>query len=116
MPPKFLENPSNITDIVLEVIQLVCTATGFPLPNIVWLKGDNEVIEDSELLLILDLPGRSVISSVLIIEELNIVTAGEYYCNATNDLVTPLSTMSEKAFVNVLCKLLKSYHILRITL
>ena len=99
-----MDQPLSTTEVVQEVIQLVCIARGNPVPDITWFKDDGMAITNGEDLSITDLLGESVSSSVLVIESLSIDVAGSYYCNATNDLVVEKSISSERAIVTSLCK------------
>lgn len=102
-PPEFVAVPENITDIVMETVHLTCSSRGFPPPTISWLK-DNSRLNSTNLLTISTLMGDTVTTSTLIIEELNLLTAGSYKCMATNMLVEQSQIESSEGTVIVHCK------------
>lgn len=104
VPPRFLEEPLNITDTVGQVVHLICKAFGLPAPTIEWYK-DGKNISSNDHLTIRTFPGISVTSSILLFVSLNMDSAGEYYCSATNDLVTDISIMSSLVTVTANCEL-----------
>lgn len=104
VPPRFLEEPVNITDTVGEVVQLICKAFGVPAPTIEWFKDGNNTFSNDHVI-ITTFPGISVTSSILLFVGLNVHSAGEYYCNATNDLVRNISIMSSLVTVTANCEL-----------
>ncbi len=93
-----------MTELVEEVVQLVCKARGDPIPTIAWFTENHTSVVNSNGLSITNLFGESVSSSVLVFEKLNVELAGVYYCIATNVLVTEESVSSNKALVTALCK------------
>lgn len=108
--PVFLEQPTAVSQLVLEVAQLVCKARASPLPVITWFRNGVQIQQDnSEGVSIISLQGESVVSSVLTIHSLSVDVAGTYYCNATNNLVTERSVLSEEALVTALCEYAYTY-------
>ena len=95
-----------MASLVFEVVQLSCRARGNPIPTITWFRDDAEVVSDGTTISIVHLEGETVSSSVLVIEELTINTAGAYHCNASNSLVTNFTIKSEEAVVTAQCKFL----------
>ncbi|TKR80918.1 hypothetical protein L596_014894 [Steinernema carpocapsae] len=74
--PHFLDTPRSHTVVVGQVLQLYCSATGTPDPEIMWMK-DNVVIDAAS-------SGEG--SSLLRIEVVGESVAGGYTCVARNSL------------------------------
>ena len=85
-------------------MHLICKAIGLPAPIIEWFK-DGKNISSNDHVTITTFPGISVTSSILLFVRLNVDSAGEYYCNATNNLVTDISIMSNLVTVIANCEL-----------
>ena len=62
VPPSFLEEPSNVTAAFGDFIRLNCTATGAPLPTIVWEDGEGGNITDDEVYNITTVVAENVVS------------------------------------------------------
>lgn len=109
--PVLLEQPSSVSELVQEVVHLVCKARAFPLPLITWFRNTIQIVEE-EGVSIINLQGETVTSSVLTIESLSVDVAGEYHCVANNTLVQEESVTSELAVVTALCELMIIINIL----
>ena len=104
VPPVFTVSPPNITDIVLSTVHLSCSSRAWPAPDITWLKNGTEV-HSSEELTISAVKGERLTVSTLIIGELRLENAGDYSCNASNELVVGETVISSEGSVTVLCEL-----------
>ena len=91
-------------------VTLNCTAKGFPLTNIVWLKNgtqiDPDLIEDTTVTAVRGDEITIYVLSALTIENLQLHDVANYSCNASNDLFEPRWAVSDEAELTVLCKLL----------
>ena len=90
MFPTITINPvlETVTSVVGDTIQYNCTATGYPPPLITWTHADTQLPQDiSTSTVDYSNPLPSVLS-VLTLTYLNLTNEGQYYCMASNDLVT----------------------------
>ena len=87
---------------------LNCTARGFPLTNIVWLKNgvqlDPAIIDDTSVSAIEGNETTIYVLSSLTIENLQLHDVANYSCNASNDLFEPRWAVSDEAELTVLCE------------
>ena len=105
VPPTILLSPvSSVTVSAGEDISISCNATGEPPPDITWLKDDALITTDNEGTSIINMLSNSVSSSSLTIVDVTLLTAGIYYCNASNDVVTVIWISSDESDVRILCK------------
>ncbi len=86
-----------------QTITITCSATGRPPPDITWVK-NGSLITTEEIINTMSSDSGISISS-LTISNVTLQTAGEYICNASNELVTVLWSSSEESNVRILCKL-----------
>ena len=82
---SFLEEPSNITAAIGDAISLNCTATGVPLPTIVWEDGERGNIIDDEVYNITIKEGENeTVVSVLEFVAFDGVNGSQFHCVAEN--------------------------------
>ena len=83
VPPSFPEQPSNVTATNCNFISLNCTATGVPLPTIVWEDGEGGNITDDVMYNITTVVAENVVS-VLEFRVLDGVNGSQFRCVAEN--------------------------------
>ena len=111
--PHIVLDPSNAVVAVGGSVEFSCNATGFPPPDILWLRNGVKVQITGDFLN----PNRDItvvtiqlstnpelIVSVLSIEQVDLIDAGNYSCLATNSLTKTLSDASVGALLSVQCK------------
>ena len=81
--PSFLEEPSNVTATNRNFISLNCTATGVPLPTIVWEDREGGNITDDVVYNITTVVAENVVS-VLEFRVLGGVNGSQFRCVAEN--------------------------------
>ena len=81
--PSFLEEPSNVTATNCNFISLNCTATGVPLPTIVWEDREGGNITDDVVYNITTVVAENVVS-VLEFGVLDGVNRSQFRCVAEN--------------------------------
>ena len=80
---------TNLTAPLVEngTVSLICEATGFPLPNIMWARDEDMLVDGFQENLVIDTTNftanRSV-SSMLLLENGRAGDSGEYSCIASN--------------------------------
>ena len=70
IPPTIEIHPVDIIGELYQSVSLTCTASGNPIPNIIWYK-DN-----------MPIPNTNSNTSVLLFPELNLNDRGFYHCEA----------------------------------
>ncbi len=106
VPPTILESPVSVSVFAPAPITLTCTADGYPLPTIVWIRtslNGTEMIYSSvvnTVLLTQSVTGFSVTSNLTLLntDELD---AGNWSCRANNNFGV---TESQTAKVVIYCK------------
>ena len=81
--PSFSEDPSNVRAAIGDSINLNCTATGIPLPTIVWEDGEGGNITDDEVYNITTLVAENDVS-VLEFVAFDGVNGSQFRCVAEN--------------------------------
>ena len=85
VPPSFLEDPSNVTAAIGDFISLNCTATGLPLPTIIWEDGEGGNITDDEVYNITTVvPENETVISMLEFVAFDGVNGSQFRCVAEN--------------------------------
>ena len=67
-------------------ISLSCTASGFPVPSIVWLHNGTAVDDTSERIQIIETSSSRSVSSVLVTTMAMTNDSGDYVCNLESAL------------------------------
>lgn len=82
-----------------------CTATGYPVPQILWHRNISGLENITNLFNVTtSVIEKYTIISQIVVSELTYEDNGTYFCEATNSLVDDLSTESTAAILEVLCK------------
>ena len=77
--PRFTNQPGNFTFNIYDPIQITCSATGNPLPTIIFYGPHGEPSQGS--------PGSNEFSDTA-----SLSTAGQYSCEATNSVGQSVTT------------------------
>ena len=86
-PPTFRRLVNDVTTTESQTVQLDCIITGYPFPQITWLK-DDQVIQDSpDFQYIINGNRVSLLINVALPED-----TGDYTCRATNPYGTAVCT------------------------
>ena len=113
----FLGDPEDSTVFIHETVDFVCIATGYPIPNIVWIKDGEELntyANEKYELLVEVFGNETEKNSTLIINEVEPDNEGLYWCKANNSLISPIEEVSVKAILDVFCKHCSSFIIILI--
>ena len=106
--PVITIHPVTQAGIAGGSVTLNCTARGFPLTNIVWLKNGVQlnpaIIDDTSVSAIEGNETTIYVLSSLTIENLQLHDVANYSCNASNDLFEPRWAVSDEAELTVLCE------------
>ena len=90
MKPFFVQEPSNVTALVGQSVELKCAAGGQPAPSILWRRTDGKMPI-----------GRAKIldNKALRIEHVTPGDEGRYICDASSDV----GSITAQAFLTVQC-------------
>ncbi|NXJ63832.1 HMCN1 protein, partial [Rostratula benghalensis] len=92
VPPNVIgNNPENVTVVVNNFISLTCEVTGFPLPDLSWLKNGKPVSSNTNTFIV---PGARTLQ----IPRAKLLDDGEYTCIARNQA----GESQKKSFLTVL--------------
>ena len=91
-PEVVITGDTTLTE--FEILQLLCTATGYPAPSITWLKksgADQNILSSPRITSTVSSPeysvsGLQVVTSVLTVVNLTTTDNGEYVCKASNQI------------------------------
>ena len=106
-PPRFTKKIQNGAVEVGGSYSFKCSIDGFPLPEVRWFKGEEEVHDEGRFLI--EASNKEVL---LDIAEIEASDCGEYECRITNEVGeetcrATLSILSEyylHCFVTILCR------------
>ena len=76
--PDIVRNPSDQNGNIYSSIMLTCQIQGVPMPNITWLKDDNEIVDTSKYSV--NLLGFSVLT----LNNVTLSDEGKYKCKGEN--------------------------------
>ncbi|XP_059334168.1 hemicentin-1 [Ammospiza nelsoni] len=92
VPPSVVgTNPENLTVVVNNFISLTCEVTGFPPPDLIWLKNGKPISSNSNTFIV---PGARTLQ----IPRARLSDGGEYTCTARNQA----GESQKKSFLTVL--------------
>ena len=110
-PPAFSFSPRSTNIPANSSVSFLCSATGYPLPSLIWFKDNSEILSEAvEIHTWQSGPFKSL--SNLTLNGLSDGDTAGYYCLATNDLVSLLTQTSQTAFLTVHCE----WHLLMYTI
>lgn len=112
-PPHIVLDPRNAEVAAGDSVEFSCNSTGYPPPNIIWLRNGVEVNMTEDFLS----PNKTItvttvhlntypelVVSILSIQQVDLTDAGNYSCLATNNLTETLFDTSVGALLSVQCK------------
>ncbi len=102
--PTITEEPAQIAGIAGDTVNFSCSATGYPLPDIVWYTRGGREVNDSGKTEVIVFPEGNTVQSVLRFTFLQLAHVGSYYCTAGNNLVLAALDTSRESNLTVLCK------------
>lgn len=100
MNATILDSPENSTASIGMPVSFTCSASGVPLPDISWLK-DGSLLNSDAYNITDTTNGTYLVRSVLVIENLQLTSAGKYSCTAFNNLTTGQETDTESFTLQV---------------
>ena len=124
-PPSIVLDPSSAEVAVGGSVEFSCNATGYPPPDILWLRNGVEVQITKNFLdpsktftttTIQLINNTEVVVSVLSIDQVDLTDAGSYSCVATNNRTETLSDTSTEALLLVQRKFYHIVHMLSISM
>ena len=87
-----LRPPSDITIQPNQTVQLTCSATGVPTPNVTWFNStDDQLMNDTNIRVFNKqeiINNTTIVTSVLQLRSIRIADAGVYLCETENDSTT----------------------------
>ena len=110
-PSLFVINPEDVTNFTNGSAQFICSASGIPVPNILWFRNNTELRSGGRVSILettVITPNDRNITSVLSIRDLQLSDTAFYHCVATNpgaDDEVQFIDSSESAFLKVQCEL-----------
>jgi len=96
------ENPAGALSVAGGSANFSCSAIGFPIPIIVWMRDGQVLEEEGGRLTSVSFQAGLTYWSVLTMRELTLADAGRYQCEASNGL--PQSDLSSVAYLGIQCK------------
>ena len=106
-PPLILCDPVNNTAFSSEIADFKCSVSGYPLPDIVWIKDGIELntFDNDKYEQLIEVFGNETEkNSTLVINDIEPSDGGFYWCKANNTLFRDLEKVSVQAALDVLCK------------
>ena len=102
IPSITISEEESLTYSVTEGDNITCNATGYPLPDIVWLNNDGSVVDKNRLV-----ESKMVTSIPIVIVSMTVKRneSGVYKCVANNSAGNDTHTVN----ITVKCKQLASY-------
>ena len=79
MVPTIIEGPMNVALMIDESVTFTCTATGIPLPMIMWTNENDMILADTSVEI-----NTTSIQSTLTLSNLQDENFDNYTCTATN--------------------------------
>ena len=92
--PNIMMPKAGVTYTITEGGSITCTATGYPVPDIVWLNSDGSEVDESRLVTNNTMDTDiSNIPSVSVSMTLRSSDGGNYTCRANNSIGNDISTV-----------------------
>ena len=102
-PPVFSLSPGSVNITANSLVSFLCSATGYPLPNLTWFKDNSEILSGAAEIHTWQ-SGPFKASSNLTLGGVSDHDTASYYCLATNNFVSLLTQTSQTAFLTVHCE------------
>ena len=96
------ENPTSAVSVAGGSANFSCSAIGFPVPIIVWMRDGRVLEEEGGRVTSVSFQEGLTYWSVLTMGELTLEDAGRYQCKASNGL--PQSDLSSVAYLGIQCE------------
>ena len=96
------ENPTSAVSVAGGSANFSCSAIGFPVPIIVWMRDGRVLEEEGGRVTSVSFQEGLTYWSVLTMRELTLEDAGRYQCKASN--VLPQNDLSSVAYLGIQCK------------
>ena len=96
------ENPTSVVSVAGGIATFNCSAIGFPVPIIVWMRDGQVLDEEGGRVTSVFFQESLTYWSVLIMRELTLEDSGRYQCKASNGL--PQNDLSSVAYLGIRCK------------
>ena len=96
------ENPTSAVSVAGGSANFNCSAIGFPVPIIVWMRDGQVLDEEGGRVTSVSFQEGLTYWSVLTMRELTLEDAGRYQCKASN--VLPQNDLSSVAYLGIQCK------------
>ena len=100
--PYIAENPMSMVGVAGGNATLNCSAVGFPVPIIVWIRGEEVLDEEGGRVTFDTFQQGLTYWSVISMRELTLADAGRFRCKASNDLAQ--SNLSSIAYLDIQCE------------
>jgi len=79
-----------------------CSAIGFPVPTIVWMRGGEVLDEEGRRVTLVTFQEGLTYWSVIMVRQLTLADAGRFQCKARNVLAQ--SDLSSVAYLDIQCE------------
>ena len=100
--PYITGNPMSMVGVAGGNATFNCSAIGFPVPTIVWMKGGEVLDEEGRRVTFGTFQEGLTYWSVITVRELTLADAGRFQCKAMNVLAQ--SGLSSVAYLDIQCE------------
>jgi len=101
--PRFINEPQSVEEFIGDPVELVCTAEGFPAPEITWFFNDTMIFANDTMNETMIMTNMNITNteSTLMISEVELNDGGSYTCQI-NSVAISMPMSSSGAIVAVL--------------
>ena len=100
--PYITDNPMSMVGVAGGNATFNCSAVGFPVPIIVWMRGEEVLDEECGRVTFDTFQESLTYWSVISMRELTLTDAGRFRCRASNALAQ--SDLSSVAYLDIQCE------------